>query len=54
MMAKRETIDVTKIPFEIYDPFYSAENQQELACRVADIKAGKNLVAHDLIEVEDE
>ena len=50
----RQALRQGKIPFEIYDPFYSVENQQELARRVADIKAEKNLVAHDLIEVEDE
>ena len=50
----RQSLRQGKIPFEIYDPFYSEKNQVELAHRVADIQAGKNLSAHDLIEVEDE
>ena len=50
----RQALRQGKIPFEIYDPFYSAENQQEIARRVADIKAERNLVIHDLIEVDDD
>jgi len=37
-----------KIPFEIYDSFYSEKNQAELSRRVADVEAGKNLTAHKL------
>ena len=42
-----------RIPFEISaDPFYSDEHIAMLERRVADIKAGRNIHAHDLIEVE--
>ena len=50
----RQALRQGKIPFEIYDPFYSVRNQTELGRRVADVKAGKNLSAHELIEAEDE
>jgi len=38
--------------FEIYDSFYSEKNQAELSSRIADVEAGKNLTAHELIETE--
>ena len=42
-----------RIPFEVSaDPFYSDEHIEMLERRVADMKAGKNMHAHDLIEVE--
>ena len=50
----RQTLRQGKIPFEIYDPFYSEKNQAELSRRIADIEAGKNLTIHELIEIEDE
>lgn len=50
----RQSLRQGKIPFEIYDPFFSEKNQMELARRVADVEAGRNLSAHDLIEVVDE
>ena len=50
----RQALRQGKIPFEIFDPFYSEKNQAELGRRLADIRAGKNLAAHDLIEVEHE
>ena len=50
----RQALRQGKIPFEIYDPFYSARNQAELGKRITDIDAGKNLSAHELIETEDE
>ena len=50
----RQALRQGKIPFEIYDPFYSEKNQAELSRRIDDIEAGKNLTAHDLIEIEDE
>ena len=50
----RQALRQGKIPFEIYDPFYSEKNQAELSHRIADIEAGKNLTAHELIEIEDE
>jgi len=50
----RQSLRQGKIPFEISDPFYSEKNQAELARRIADIEAGRNLSVHELIEVEDE
>ena len=50
----RQSLRQGKIPFDIYDPFYSEKNQAELNRRIADIEAGINLATHDLIEVEDE
>jgi len=50
----RQALRQGKIPFEIYDPFYSEKNQAELNRRIADIEAGKNLTSHELIELEDE
>ena len=41
-----------RIPFEVSaDPFYSDEHIAMLERRVADLKAGRNMHAHDLIEV---
>jgi DNA-damage-inducible protein J len=50
----RQSLRQGRIPFEIYDPFYNEKNQAELNRRIADIETGKNLSAHELIEVEDE
>ena len=50
----RQSLRQGKIPFEIYDPFFGEKNQIELARRAKDIEEGKNLSAHDLIEVKDE
>lgn len=50
----RQSLRQGKIPFEIYDPFYSERNQAELNHRIDDIEAGRNLTAHELIEVDDE
>lgn len=42
-----------RIPFEVSaDPFYSEENMAELSRRVADIRAGRSMHEHELIEVE--
>jgi len=49
----RQALRQGKIPFEIYDPFYSEKNQAELVRRMADVEAGKNLAVHEPIEVED-
>jgi DNA-damage-inducible protein J len=48
----RQALRQGKIPFEIYDPFYSEKNQTELARRIADVEAGKNISVHELIEDE--
>jgi len=37
----RQALRQGKIPFEIYDPFYSEKNQARLARSVADAEAGK-------------
>ena len=50
----RQALRQGKIPFEIYDPFYSDKNQAELNRRIADVEAGKNLSVHELIEIDDE
>ena len=50
----RQSLRQGKIPFEIYDPFYSEKNQAEIMRRISDVETGKNLTAHELIEVEDE
>ena len=47
----RQALRQGKIPFEIYDPFYSERNQAELSRRIADAEAGINLSIHELIEV---
>jgi len=48
----RQALRQGKIPFEIYDPFYSEKNQVELSRRIADAEAGENLTVHELIEVD--
>ena len=50
----RQALRQGKIPFEIYDPFYSEKNQAELSRRIADVEEGKNLSTHELIETNDE
>ena len=50
----RQALRQGKIPFEIYDPFYSDANQAELSRRISEIEAGTaRLTVHELIEVED-
>ena len=46
----RQSLRQGKIPFEIYDPFYSEKNQAELSRRIAEVEAGKNLTVHELEE----
>ena len=44
-----------RIPFEMsIDPFYSDDNMNRLRKAIDDIRAGKNLIEHELIEVDDE
>lgn len=45
----RQALRQGRIPFEIYDPFYSEKNQARLTQSIADAEAGK-LTVHDLIE----
>ncbi|MCL2242970.1 MAG: type II toxin-antitoxin system RelB/DinJ family antitoxin [Treponema sp.] len=48
----RQALRQGKIPFEIYDPFFNEKNQTELARRIADVEADKNISVHELIEDE--
>ena len=42
-----------RIPFDLVaDPFYSSKDIEVLDRRIADIKAGKNVSEHGLIEVQ--
>lgn len=42
-----------RIPFEVSaDPFYNDDHIAMLERRIADMKAGRNVQEHDLIEVE--
>jgi DNA-damage-inducible protein J len=46
-----------RIPFEVAadpDPFYSEANMVRLRKSIADVKAGKNMTVHELIEVYDD
>jgi DNA-damage-inducible protein J len=45
----RQSLRQGKIPFEIYDPFYSEKNQARLARSVKNAEAGK-VTVHELIE----
>jgi len=45
----RQSLRQGKIPFEIFDPFYSEKNQARLARSIADAEAGR-LNVHELIE----
>ena len=54
MFATKVTQD-RRIPFEITaepDPFYGEENIARLRAAIADVKAGRNLTKHELIEVD--
>lgn len=45
----RQSLRQGKIPFEIYDPFYSEKNQARLNRSIENAEAGK-ITDHDLIE----
>jgi DNA-damage-inducible protein J len=45
----RQALRQGKIPFEIYDPFYSEKNQTRLARSIADAEAGR-VTVHELLE----
>ncbi|MCL2434378.1 MAG: type II toxin-antitoxin system RelB/DinJ family antitoxin [Clostridia bacterium] len=45
----RQSLRQGKIPFEIYDPFYSDKNQARLARSITDAEAGR-VTVHELIE----
>jgi DNA-damage-inducible protein J len=47
----RQSLRQGKIPFEIYDPFYSEKNQTRLAKSISDAEAGK-VTVHEMIEVD--
>lgn len=49
----KTVLRLRKIPFTIEaeaDPFYSEENMAVLKRRIADMKAGRNISEHELIE----
>lgn len=47
----KRVVKERKIPFELSaDPFYLESNISELEKRIADIKANKNILEHQLIE----
>ena len=46
-----------RIPFDITadsDPFYSETNMSRLRVAIADVKAGRNMTEHELIDVDDD
>ena len=45
----RQALRQGKIPFEIYDPFYSENNQARLARSIANAEAGR-VTVHELLE----
>jgi DNA-damage-inducible protein J len=45
----RQALRQGKIPFEIYDPFYSKKNQARLKRSIANAEAGR-VTVHELIE----
>ncbi|MDR2733925.1 MAG: type II toxin-antitoxin system RelB/DinJ family antitoxin [Spirochaetota bacterium] len=45
----RQALREGKIPFEIYDPFYSEKNQARLARSIADAESGK-ITVHELLK----
>jgi DNA-damage-inducible protein J len=45
----RQALRQGKIPFEIYDPFYSVKNQARLECSIKHAEAGQ-ITPHELIE----
>jgi len=50
LFAKKVTQE-QRIPFEITaDPFYSSKNMERLKKAVSDVKAGRNVSEHELIE----
>ena len=54
MFAAKVTQD-RRIPFEVTaepDPFYSEANIDRLRAAIADVKAGRNLTEHELIEID--
>ena len=52
LFAKKVTQE-RRIPFEITaDPFYSAQNMDRQNKAISDIKAGRNMSEHELIEAD--
>ena len=45
----RQTLRQGKIPFEIYDPFYSEKNQARLDRSIANAEAGR-VTVHELVD----
>ncbi len=52
-MFVKEVLRHHKLPFEVAtDPFYSKEHMEELEKRVADMRDGRNMHEHELIEAD--
>ena len=46
-----DSVNEKRIPFEVaIDPFYDSEHMAILEHRIADMKAGRNVHEHELIE----
>ena len=46
-----DSVNEKRIPFEVaVDPFYDSEHMAILERRIADMKAGRNVHEHELIE----
>lgn len=46
-----DSVNEKRIPFEVaVDPFYDSEHMAILERRIADMKAGRNVHKHELIE----
>ncbi|MCL2002608.1 MAG: type II toxin-antitoxin system RelB/DinJ family antitoxin [Oscillospiraceae bacterium] len=49
----RQSLRQGRIPFEIYDPFYSEKNQAELSRRIKEVESGRaNFVIKTMEELE--
>ena len=52
-MIDKAVLREQRLPFEVTtDPFYSEANMSELKSRIADMKAGRNISEHEIIEDE--
>jgi DNA-damage-inducible protein J len=49
----RQSLRQGKIPFEIYDPFFSEKNQKELTRRITKLETGKvKMIVKTMEELE--
>ncbi|MCL2050627.1 MAG: type II toxin-antitoxin system RelB/DinJ family antitoxin [Lachnospiraceae bacterium] len=50
----RQSLRQGRIPFDIYDPFYSEKNQAELSRRIEEVESGRaNFVVKTMKELEE-